>query len=74
MGREDTSASNGGVEPSSLEEAFELLADERRRYVLYTLRDVNHLELEALAETVAARENDVSPDATRTLLLHCSST
>lgn len=62
MGEDDTSTSNGGVGPVSLDKVFELLADRRRRYVLYTLRDVEHFELEELAKVVAARENDVSPD------------
>lgn len=58
---EDSSTSNGGV-GISLDEVFELLADRRRRYVLCTLRDVDHLKLEALAKAVSARKNDVSPD------------
>ena len=58
----DTPLSSGGGGLLSLDEVFELLADQRRRYVLYTLRDVDHIELEELAETVAARENDASPD------------
>lgn len=74
MDGDDTPVSGGGGGSLSLDEVFELLADQRRRYVLYTLRDVDHIELEELAENVVARENDVpleeaSPERVNSLVV-----
>lgn len=45
-----------------LEEIFELLSDVRGRYVLYELRETQHVDLDELSARVAARENDVTVD------------
>ena len=53
---------DGGELSLSLDVVFGLLADCRRRYVLYELREECYLELEELARRVAARECGVDPD------------
>lgn len=55
-----TSVRTDGGETIAVDEVLELLSDERRRYVLYELRDRAHIELETLATIVVARETDVS--------------
>jgi hypothetical protein len=42
---------------------FEVLGDERRRHVTQVLREQESVGLATFAETVAARENGVEPDA-----------
>lgn len=48
--------------PNNLDEILTALADRRRRYALYHLREEEILELEALARRVAAWEADSPPD------------
>ena len=46
----------------SSSDVFELLANERRRYVIYEVRNIDHIGLEELATIVAAREKGVAVD------------
>lgn len=48
--------------PNNLDEILTALANRRRRYALYQLREEEILELEALARRVAAWEADSPPD------------
>ena len=51
-----------GVEELTADTILELLANRRRRYLLYALRDKDEpIELSKLAETVAGWEHDVPP-------------
>lgn len=54
--------SNDGSTAESLDEVFEQLAARRRRYVLYELRDEDHVTLPELARRVAARERGCDVD------------
>lgn len=45
-----------------MSELLELLADERRRYVLYYLQDRENAELEEVTEQVAAWETETPPE------------
>lgn len=51
------------VEPPSLDEIFELLANQQRRYVLYHLREVTGgvTTMEELAENVVALQDQSGP-------------
>ncbi|WP_255170832.1 DUF7344 domain-containing protein [Natrononativus amylolyticus] len=48
--------------PLSLDELFGLLAQRRRRYVLYELRDRDHVDVRELAVAIVARETNDPPD------------
>lgn len=65
MRTETTESATSRIDVSDLSQTtvFELLADERRRYALHHLsRAVGAVELADLAEQIALREGDTSPD------------
>lgn len=59
----DALTSSQGEQELSADTILELLANRRRRYLLYALRGQEHpIELSTLAEQVAGWEHDVPPD------------
>ncbi|MEF8776418.1 MAG: hypothetical protein V5A43_07950, partial [Haloarculaceae archaeon] len=42
---------------------FDILSDQRRRFVLYHLREVGETSLRNLSRLVAGWENDIAPEA-----------
>lgn len=55
---QETPIANGGEEPL-LSRVFAALANRRRRYVLYYLRDHDHAQIDELATQIAAWEQDI---------------
>ena len=62
---------HGGCEPASPSQLFALLADPRRRYLLYRLRDGTQCRLSTVARDIASRETTgtASADSVRAVYL-----
>ena len=56
---EEVVVADGG---NQIDEFIELIADKRRRYVLYSLRNRGNTEFEAVAEQVTAWETETPPE------------
>lgn len=66
------SHTNGEPTDLSIDDVFELLADERRRHVLYEMRDEKTLQIDDLGEQIARRETGPNEDVPEDLLVRVS--